>query len=69
MLPIPEADWAYEEGLWVYLFTRVRHSAVEALLLSLSIMALSWILSVPGVLALLKDSVGRQQLKQQSNLQ
>ena len=68
MLPISLGGLGLKEGLWVYLFTRVGLSAEEALLLSLTIMAFSWLLSLPGSIVLLMDSTGMRQLKAKSNL-
>ena len=63
MLPISLGGLGLKEGLWVYLFTRVGQSAEEALLLSLIIMALSWLLSLPGAIILLLDSAGVKHIR------
>lgn len=68
MLPISLGGIGLKEGLWVYLFTRVGQSAEEALLLSLTITVLSWLLSLPGALVLLLDSTSFQHLKIRSNI-
>ena len=68
MLPISLGGLGLKEGLWVYLFTRVGQSAEEALLLSLIIMALSWLLSVPGVIILLLDSTGIKHIRNKAHL-
>ena len=67
MLPISLGGIGIKEGLWVYLFTRVGQSTEEALLLSLTIMILSWLLSLPGGLVLLMDSTGFQYQNTKSN--
>ena len=67
MLPISLGGLGLKEGLWVYLFTRVGQSAEEALLLSLIIMALSWLLSIPGALVLLLDSAGVKHIRNKVN--
>ncbi|MEM9482193.1 MAG: lysylphosphatidylglycerol synthase transmembrane domain-containing protein [Cyanobacteria bacterium P01_F01_bin.116] len=67
MLPISLGGIGLKEGLWVYLFTRVGQSAEEALLLSLTIMVLSWLLSLPGALIILMDSTSLQSWKTKSD--
>jgi uncharacterized protein (TIRG00374 family) len=58
LLPISLGGLGLKEGLWVYLFSRVGLTAEHALMLSLSITVLSWLLSFPGALILLFDSSG-----------
>ena len=64
LLPISLGGLGLKEGLWVYLFSRVGLTAEQALLLSLTITALSWILSLPGAVFLLLDSTGFNQARQ-----
>lgn len=64
LLPISLGGLGLKEGLWVYLFSRVGLTAEQALLLSLTITALSWLLSLPGAAILLLDSAGFQQARQ-----
>jgi glycosyltransferase 2 family protein len=63
LLPISLGGLGVKEGLWVYLFSRVGLTAEQALLLSLTITALSWLLSLPGAVILLLDSAGYQQIR------
>lgn len=56
LLPISLGGLGVKEGLLVYLFSRVGLSAEEAIVLSLTVTALSWLLSLPGGLVLLLDS-------------
>ncbi|WP_017316200.1 lysylphosphatidylglycerol synthase transmembrane domain-containing protein [Mastigocladopsis repens] len=58
LLPISLGGLGLKEGLWVYLFNRIGLTAEQALLLSLTITALSWLLSLPGLVILLLDSTG-----------
>ncbi len=67
LLPISLGGLGLKEGLWVYLFSRIGLSAEQALLLSLVITALSWLLSLPGSIILLLDSTGFQQVIQKKN--
>ncbi|KYC44229.1 lysylphosphatidylglycerol synthetase [Scytonema hofmannii PCC 7110] len=60
LLPISLGGLGLKEGLWVYLFSRVGLTAEQALLLSVTITALSWLLSLPGAIILLLDSTGFQ---------
>jgi glycosyltransferase 2 family protein len=64
LLPISMGGLGLKEGIWVYLFSRIGLSAEQALLLSLTITALSWLLSLPGSVILLFDSVGFQKARQ-----
>jgi len=64
LLPISLGGLGLKEGLWVYLFTRIGLTTEQALLLSLTITALSWLLSLPGALILLLDSTGFQLARQ-----
>ena len=63
LLPISLGGLGLKEGLWVYLFSRIGLTAEQALLLSLTITALSWLLSLPGAVILLLDSAGFQYVK------
>ncbi|KAM3102332.1 YbhN family protein [Phormidesmis sp. 146-12] len=63
LLPISLGGLGVKESLWVYLFSRVGLAAEQALLLSLTITALSWLLSLPGAVILLLDSAGYQQIR------
>ncbi|MUG94383.1 flippase-like domain-containing protein [Scytonema sp. UIC 10036] len=60
LLPISLGGLGLKEGLWVYLFSRVGLTAEQALLLSLTITVLSWLLSLPGAIVLLLDFTGFQ---------
>ncbi len=64
LLPISLGGLGLKEGLWVYLFSRIGLTVEQALLLSLTITALSWLLSLPGAVILLLDSIGFQQVRQ-----
>ncbi|MEM9163480.1 MAG: lysylphosphatidylglycerol synthase domain-containing protein [Cyanobacteria bacterium P01_F01_bin.4] len=57
LLPISLGGLGLKEGLWIYLFSRVGLSSEEALLLSLTVTLLGWLLSVPGGLILLFKAV------------
>ncbi|MGK7878193.1 MAG: lysylphosphatidylglycerol synthase transmembrane domain-containing protein [Xenococcaceae cyanobacterium] len=63
LLPISLGGLGVKEGLWVYLFSRIGLTAEQALLLSLTITLLSWLLSLPGGVILLLDSAGFQQIR------
>lgn len=67
LLPISLGGLGLKEGLWVYLFSRISLSSEQALLLSLVITLLSWLLSLPGGLILLLDSAGLQYLKKSNS--
>ena len=58
LLPISLGGLGLKEGLWVYLLSRIGLTAEQALLLSLTITLLSWLLSLPGGVILLLDSTG-----------
>jgi uncharacterized membrane protein YbhN (UPF0104 family) len=64
LLPISLGGLGLKEGLWIYLFNRIGLTTEQALLLSLTITALSWLLSLPGALILLLDSTGFQLARQ-----
>ncbi|MBE7385108.1 MAG: flippase-like domain-containing protein [Leptolyngbya sp. SIO1E4] len=68
MLPISLGGLGLKEGLWIYLFTRVGQSAEEALSLSLIVMILSWLLSMPGAVILLLDSAGVKHIRNKVHL-
>jgi uncharacterized protein (TIRG00374 family) len=62
LLPISLGGLGVKEGLWVYLFSRVGLTAEQALLLSLTLTGLSWLLSLPGGAVLLLDAArGRRE--------
>ncbi|MEH1860696.1 MAG: lysylphosphatidylglycerol synthase transmembrane domain-containing protein [Nostoc sp.] len=63
LLPISLGGLGVQEGLWVYLFSRVGLTADQAVLLSLTFTMLGWILSLPGSIILLLDAVDRQHIK------
>jgi glycosyltransferase 2 family protein len=63
LLPISLGGLGLKEGLWIYLFSRVGLTAEPALLLSLTITALSWLLSLPGAIILLLDATGNQPVR------
>lgn len=65
LLPISIGGLGLKEGLWIYLFNRVGLSAEQALLLSITITVLGWLLSLPGAIVLLADSAGLQKLKRE----
>jgi glycosyltransferase 2 family protein len=64
LLPISLGGLGLKEGLWVYLFSRIGLTAEQALLLSLSLTFLSWLLSLPGGLILLLDSTIFSKIKE-----
>lgn len=63
LLPISLGGLGLKEGLWIYLFSRVGLSSEEALLLSLTVTLLGWLLSIPGGVILLLDSAGYQKAR------
>ncbi len=67
LLPISLGGLGVKEGLWVYLFSRIGLTGSQALLLSVTITILSWLLALPGGIVLLLDSAGIQHLKQVDN--
>jgi uncharacterized protein (TIRG00374 family) len=58
LLPISLGGLGVKEGLWVYLFSRVGLTVEQALLLSVTLTGLSWLLSLPGGVVLLLDAAG-----------
>ena len=64
LLPISLGGLGLKEGLWAYLFSRIGLTVDQALLLSLTITMLGWLLSLPGAVILLMDSAGLQQIRQ-----
>jgi glycosyltransferase 2 family protein len=64
LLPISLGGLGLKEGLWIYLFNRIGLTTEQALLLSLTITGLSWLLSLPGAFILLLDSTGFQLARQ-----
>ena len=67
LLPISLGGLGVKEGLWVYLFSRIGLTGSQALLLSVTMTILSWLLSLPGGIVLLLDSAGIQHIKQVDN--
>ncbi|NEO83072.1 MAG: flippase-like domain-containing protein [Spirulina sp. SIO3F2] len=65
LIPISLGGLGLKEGLWVYLLGRVALSSEQALLLSLTITLLAWLLSLPGGVILLLDLAGFQQGRQE----
>ncbi len=63
LLPISLGGIGLKEGLWVYLFSRISLTAEQALLISVTITILCWLLSLPGGLVLLLDASGLKQIK------
>jgi glycosyltransferase 2 family protein len=57
LLPISLGGLGVKEGLWVYLFSRNGLTAEQALLLSVTLTGLSWLLALPGGGVLLLDAV------------
>lgn len=68
LLPISLGGMGVKEGLWVYLFGRIGLTAEQALLISLTMTILCWLLSLPGGLVLLFDASGFAQVKQKFTL-
>jgi uncharacterized protein (TIRG00374 family) len=64
LLPISFGGLGVQEGLWVYLFSRVGVSAEQAITLSLTFTLLGWLLSLPGSVILLLDASGFQKIEQ-----
>ncbi|NEZ55744.1 UPF0104 family protein [Leptolyngbyaceae cyanobacterium CCMR0081] len=68
LLPISLGGLGLKEGLWVYLFSRVGLGAEEALLLSLTVTVLGWLLSIPGGIILLLNTSDWQRISKGLNL-
>jgi uncharacterized protein (TIRG00374 family) len=68
LVPISLGGLGLKEGLLAYLFARVSLTIEQALLLSLTVTALSWLLSLPGGLILLCDWVGFQEARKKNRL-
>lgn len=66
LLPISLGGLGLKEGLWVYLFSRVGLTTEQALLLSLTVTLLGWLLSLPGAVILLLDSAGVKYINEKS---
>ncbi|MEH2027564.1 lysylphosphatidylglycerol synthase transmembrane domain-containing protein [Nostoc sp.] len=64
LIPISLGGLGVKEGLWIYLFNRIGLTGEQALLLSVTMTMLSWLLALPGGVILLLDSAGFQQIKQ-----
>ena len=67
LLPISLGGLGLKEGLWVYLFSRIGLTVEQALILSFTITALGWLLSLPGAVILLLDSTGFKHVRQTKN--
>jgi glycosyltransferase 2 family protein len=67
LLPISFGGLGVQEGLWVYLFSRIGVGAEQAITLSLTFTLLGWILSLPGAVILLLDSAGFNKLRQEES--
>lgn len=63
LVPLSLGGLGVREGLLAYLFSRVGLTVEQALLLSLTLAVLGWLLSLPGGMILLLDSAGIQQIK------
>lgn len=61
LLPISLGGLGLKEGVISYLFSRVGLTVEQAILLSLIITALGWLLSLPGAVVLLLDSTNWRQ--------
>jgi hypothetical protein len=57
LLPISLGGLGVKEALWVYLFGRSGLTAEQALLFSVTLTGLSWLLALPGGGVLLLDAV------------
>ncbi|MFB2833642.1 lysylphosphatidylglycerol synthase transmembrane domain-containing protein [Floridanema evergladense] len=66
LLPISLGGMGVKEGLWVYLFSCISLTAEQALLISVTMTILCWLLSLPGGLVLLLDASGLEQIKGKS---
>ena len=66
LLPISLGGLGLKEGLWVYLFSRIGLTTEQALLLSLTITLLGWLLSLPGGIILMLDSAGFKHVTEKS---
>lgn len=60
LLPISLGGLGIKEGLWIYLFSRISIPMEQALLLSLTMTTLGWVLSLPGGAVLLLHSIEKQ---------
>ncbi|MEH1839640.1 MAG: lysylphosphatidylglycerol synthase transmembrane domain-containing protein [Nostoc sp.] len=69
LIPISLGGLGVKEGLWIYLFNRIGLTGEQALLLSITMTMLSWLLALPGGVILLLDSAGFQKLKQVNDSQ
>jgi len=64
LLPISLGGIGVKEGIMAYLFARIGLSVEQAVIWSLSITVLGWLMSLPGGIILLSDSAGFQLLRQ-----
>lgn len=62
LLPISLGGLGVKEGLLAYLFARIDLTVEQALLLSITVTALGWLLSLPGGLVLLSDTASFQEV-------
>lgn len=62
LLPVSLGGLGLKEGLWVYLFVCIGLSSDQAIVFSLTLMALSWLLSLPGIAMLAWNAAKRPQL-------
>lgn len=63
LLPLSLGGLGVREGIVTYLFSRIGLASEQALIFSFTITALGWILSLPGGIIIMLDSVGLQQMK------
>jgi uncharacterized protein (TIRG00374 family) len=68
LLPISLGGMGVKEGLWIYLFSRINLTAEQALLISVTMTILCWLLSLPGGLLLLLNTSELEQVKQKFTL-
>jgi uncharacterized protein (TIRG00374 family) len=68
LVPISLGGLGVKEGLWVYLFTRTGLPGEQALLLSVTLTGLSWLLALPGGAVLLDGVRARARGAPESDL-
>jgi hypothetical protein len=69
LIPISLGGLGIKEGLWIYLFNRIGLTGEQALLLSITMTMLGWLLALPGGVILLLDSAGFHKIKQANDSQ
>ncbi|WP_375515669.1 lysylphosphatidylglycerol synthase transmembrane domain-containing protein [uncultured Nostoc sp.] len=69
LIPISLGGLGVKEGLWIYLFNRIGLTGEQALLLSITMTMLGWLLALPGGVILLLDSAGFHKIKQADDSQ